>query len=251
MAVSKSDTDGSLSVPYGDEQIRFELRRRADRRSGRIAIHVEPDGRVLVDAPADAGVRDIRAVVLARARWIHGHVRAARERLARVVPRDHVSGESWLYLGRRYRLKVVPEPAARPAVRLSGQYLQVIVPQRDPARIARLLDGWYRERARVMLAGRLQAVAEPLPWVRELPPVRLQAMRVQWGSCSPQGRLTLNPHLVKAPRPCIDYVLLHELCHLRNHNHGRRFYALLDRHMPAWQRFKTQLDDMSEVILAG
>ena len=75
-------------------------------------------------------------------------------------------------------------------------------------------------------------------------------MKVQWGSCSPAGRLTLNPHLVKASRQCIDYVLLHELCHLKEHNHSARFYDTIQRHLPQWRRIKEQLDGLSEVILS-
>ncbi len=74
-------------------------------------------------------------------------------------------------------------------------------------------------------------------------------MKVQWGSCSPAGRITLNPHLVKAPRECIDYVLLHELCHLRHHNHSPQFYRSLDRHMPRWRAIKERLDGMAEQVL--
>ena len=88
-----------------------------------------------------------------------------------------------------------------------------------------------------------------LRWKHPPPPVRLQAMKVQWGSCSPAGRLTLNPWLVKAPRDCIDYVILHELCHLKEHNHSPRFYKLLDKHMPLWRERKERLDELAEVIL--
>ena len=92
-------------------------------------------------------------------------------------------------------------------------------------------------------------MAAPLRWVSQLPPVRIQVMTVQWGSCSPAGRITLNPHLVKAPRECIDYVLLHELCHLQHHNHSPNFYKALDRHMPRWRLVKSRLDKMAEQLL--
>jgi len=242
------ERDGQ-SVMYGGERIRYTVRRRPERRTGRVAIHVEPDGRVLVDAPADASVRHIRAAVSARARWVHGHVVAARRRLAQVLPREYVSGESWLYLGRRYRLKVLVDADRGPSVKLSGSYLQVSVPARSAGAVRKALQAWYRARAKAVLAARLETVAASLRWLRRLPALRFQAMKVQWGSCSPAGRLTLSPHLVKAPRECIDYVLLHELCHLQEHNHSRRFYRLLDMHMPQWQRRKSRLDDLAETLL--
>ena len=74
-------------------------------------------------------------------------------------------------------------------------------------------------------------------------------MRSQWGSCSIDGRISLNTHLIKAPLVLVDYVVLHELCHLRHHNHGRRFYGLMDRHMPNWKRRRSQLDRFLPVLL--
>lgn len=238
------------AVRYGDQLVRYTVRRRPGRKSSRVAIHVEPDGRVLVDAPEGASDRQVRAAVAARARWIHGHVSAVRQRLAQVLPREYVSGESLLYLGRRYRLKVAPGTASPPGVRLRGGYVEVAVERRSPTLVRTALNAWYRAKAKALLSARLDELAATLRWVRSPPPVRFQTMKVQWGSCSPAGRLTLNPHLVKAPQECIDYVLLHELCHLREHNHSRRFYRMLDMHMPRWQRRKSRLDALAETLLA-
>ena len=69
------------------------------------------------------------------------------------------------------------------------------------------------------------------------------------GQLLTQGKLTLNPHLVKAPRECIDYVILHELCHLAEHNHSERFYRLLHQVMPTWEKTKQQLDGMANKLL--
>lgn len=237
------------NVRYGDELIPYAVRRQSGRKSGRIAIHVEPTGRVLVDAPEEASEPRIRAAVTARARWIHGHVAAIRLRLAHILPREYVSGESLLYLGRRYRLKVVVAADSARSVRLRGGYIEVVTGTRSPAPIRAALTAWYRERAKVVLSARLEDAAEALRWVRKAPPVRFQTMKLQWGSCSPAGRLTLNPQLVKAPRECIDYVLLHELCHLKEHNHGTRFYRMLDRHMPGWRECKRRLDNLAETLL--
>ena len=74
-------------------------------------------------------------------------------------------------------------------------------------------------------------------------------MKKQWGSCSPQGVITLNPHLVKAPRDCVDYVLVHELCHLVEHNHSVEFYRLLGGQIPGWESVKAKLDGMAEKLL--
>lgn len=236
------------SVRYGEESIPYVVRRQTARKSGRVAIHVDPDGCVLIDAPENASDRQIRAAVAARARWIHGHVTTIRRRLTQVLPREHVSGESVLYLGRRYCLKVVVATDGTQGVRLRGSYVEVTVGKRSPALVRAALTDWYRSRAKAVLSAQLEKLAATLRWVRTPPPVRFQTMKVQWGSCSPAGRLTLNPHLVKAPRECVEYVLLHELCHLKEHNHSRRFYRMLDMHMPRWQQRKSRLDNLAEAL---
>lgn len=236
---------------YGDEVIAFSLRRQASRTVTRVAIHVEPDARVLVDAPDTAPLADVLTAVKKRARWISQHVSAARARLAHVLPREYVSGESLHYLGRRYRLKVIVNAEADAAVgaRMRGAFISVTVTENTTGTVKSALDAWYRQRARELFAVRLAAVAEPLHWVKQLPPIRLQFMTMQWGSCSPSGRITLNPALAKAPRECIDYVLLHEMCHLLHHNHSPAFYKALKRYMPGWKAVKTRLDNLAGEIL--
>ncbi len=240
---------GGHAIRYGGGHIAFTVRLQPGRTAARVAIHVEPDGRVLVDAPAGAAHAAVVAAVKKRARWIAGHVEAARARLEHVLPREYASGESVHYLGRRYRLRVVEDPAAVPACRLRGGYLEAVVRARRSADVRHALDAWYRERARAFLGERMAVVAAGLRWVRQPPPMRLRWMRVQWGSCSPGGLVTLHPGLVKAPRECIDYVVLHELCHLACHDHSPRFYRLLDRHMPDWRAVKQRLDGMAEDVL--
>lgn len=236
-------------LAYGEETIAFRLRRQPSRTVPRIAIHVEPDGRVLVDAPEAAALIDVMEAVKKRSRWISQHVAAAKARLAHVLPREYLSGEALHYLGRRYRLKVVVKQGEAVETRVRGAFITVTVPERTTFTVRAALDAWYRQRARALFADRLAAVAGPLRWVKHLPPVRLQRMTIQWGSCSPTGRLTLNPLLVKAPRECIDYVVLHELCHLLHHNHSPKFFRTLDRHMPNWRGVKEKLDNMVEEIL--
>lgn len=247
--MSFQDSRTQHHVAYGDEKISFTLRRQPSRVVPRIAIHVEPDGSVQVDSPSDAPLADVLTAVKKRSRWISQHVSAAKARLTHVLPREYVSGESIHYLGRRYRLKVIVDPSALVRAHMRGAFLTVTVPKHDSTTIKSALDAWYRQRAREIFTQRLLVIAEPLQWVHDLPPVRLQFMKRQWGNCSPAGRITLNPCLVRAPREAIDYVLLHEICHLKHHNHSRAFYSTLKRHMPNWQEIKDRLDERAAEYL--
>lgn len=240
----------SGQVRYGHEVIRYAVRTSQARSSDRVSIHVENDGIVLVDAPSHASTQDIKKAVTKRIAWISKHVQAAEKRLALVTPREYVSGETVYYLGRRYRLKIVKKKGL-PSVLLQAGYLQVTTHVGTPEHIRELMEEWYLSKASAIFRQRSNEISESLRWVKTNPQLTLRSMRVQWGSCSPCGRITLNPSLIKAPRECIDYVLLHEMCHLKEHNHGKEFYRLLTRHLPDWQRVKKRLDTMADAILAS
>jgi hypothetical protein len=235
-------------LQYGDEEICYQVNLVISRKQ-KVTIHVYPDGKVQVDAPVDADPTRISDAVRVRARWISKRLEEIRERNLHVLPREYVSGESYFYLGRRYLLKVVESPDDVGRAKLAGRYLQVTTPTAEQAFIKRLVKGWYRARAKELFARRLSALAGQIVWLREMPPVKLLSMRIQWGSCSPSGVVVLNPSLVKAPRECVDYVILHEVCHLKEHNHSPKFYRLLAELMPDWERHKARLDGLAETLL--
>ena len=235
-------------LQYGDEEICYQVNRVASRKQ-KVAIHVYPNGDIHVDAPADANPARINNAVRVRARWISKRLKEIRERNLHVLPREYVSGESYFYLGRRYLLKVTVTHVKGGGAKLSGRYLHVTSPTTGRDTIRRYVKEWYRTRAKETFARRLNALAGQITWLRDIPPIRLLTMRIQWGSCSPKGMLVFNPNLVKAPRACVDYVILHEICHLKEHNHSQRYYRLLAELMPDWEFQKTRLDGLAETLL--
>lgn len=236
-----------LSFVYGDEVISVDRLERDDQIS-RVLIKVSPDCRVEVMAPSSATDDHVLSALRKRQRWIYEQLRDFRRQYEHVSPSAYVSGESHYYLGRRYLLKVLIDEAAEPGVKLFRGKLEVSIKEKDPEKVCVLLSEWYRYRAKEVFQARLESVLDQALWVKNVPPLRVLTMKTQWGSCSPGGRLTLNPHLVKAPRECIDYVILHELCHLKEHNHSVRFYRLLGRVMPEWEKTKKRLDGMAAAI---
>ncbi|MGH0355683.1 M48 family metallopeptidase [Sinorhizobium meliloti] len=232
---------GDLIIPYG---VTFSPKRRE-----RIKINVHSDGVVEVEAPADATREAVAKAVQKRARWVHEHVVSARSRFAHVLPREYVSGEQIIYLGRRYSLKVRHVPRLERSVKLKGALLEVAHEDTSRDVIRARVRAWYRMKARDYFSERIAIVARSLPWPQDMPDFRLKEMKTRWGTCAAGGTVTLNPFLVRAPRECIDYVIAHELCHLREHNHSPEFFNLLTRVMPDWQRIKIRLDDMAEVLL--
>jgi len=236
------------SLRYGEQRIRYRVFFMPGRHRT-LAIHVNPDGTVRVDAPPGTPAPRIKLAVTKRARWLSNHLRKIGEQRAHVLAREYISGECLFYLGRRYVLKVASRSRGVSEVKLRHGRIEVATHRPARATVRSLLWDWYTVRARDVFTRRLERVLPELPWIRETPRVKLVAMKRQWGNCSPGGVLSLNPHLVKAPAVCIDYVLLHELCHLKIHNHSPDFYRLLARHMPEWEAVKGRLDGMAEMLL--
>ncbi len=233
----------SFVLIYGDARLPYQVQD-DPARSTRIAIHVEPDGTVMVDAPPGYTDEAVQHAVQKRARWITANVTEAKQRFAHVRPREYVSGEQVLYLGRRYLLKVVIAAKPSKSAKLRGNRLEVESRSGDADDTKGRVRAWYQTKARAYFAHRLNLLSAKLSWVDATPPFRLLRMSRQWGSCSPVGQITLNPHLVKTQRACVDYVIIHELAHLKHHNHGQGFFKVLEQHVPDWRIHKQTLDDL-------
>lgn len=247
MNVSIKPKHQTMKFRYGDELIAFERVKRLQS-TGKVLIKVYPDCRVVASAPADAENEVVLSAVKKRGRWIYEKLRDFRKQMEFTTPRRYISGETHYYLGKQYLLKVNEAPDDIQGVKLLRGKLEVSVRAKSADKVKMLLDDWYKARARETFTKRLDAMLEQALWVNERPPLRLLTMQTQWGSCSPHGRITLNPHLVKAPRECIDYVILHELCHIAEHNHSERFYRLMNQVMPKWEKVKERLDGMASII---
>ncbi len=237
--------DKKLSIIYGDEVIDFEVFERLSR-TQKILIKVYSDCRVVVSTPPDTDDQTIIDAVKQRSRWIYKQLKDFREQRKFITPRQYRSGESHFYLGKQYQLKVVKDDSSPQGVKLFRGKLEVNTLDNALENIKSLLNDWYRNRAKVVFESRLERLLEGALWVENKPDIRLFTMNTQWGNCSPSGVITLNPHLIKAPTICIDYVILHELCHLVEHNHSDRFYQLLKQVMPDWEVRKEKLDNMAE-----
>lgn len=229
------------TIDYAGQCIAYSARH-TGRKS--LAISVHPNGMVEVVAPNGTTQVVIEERLRRRAGWVLQQIRYFDQFQPRTPKRRFVRGETHLYLGRQYRLKITDGREDR--VRLKGGYFWVSVASRSaPDRVAALLAQWYWEHANAKLLERFKTVtarhARILPTT---PTLAIRAMQRRWGSYSGRGRITLNPDLVRASIPCIDYVIVHELAHARHPNHGHAFYDLLSQMMPDWERRKLALERM-------
>jgi len=227
------------SIAYGQKIIRFSLGY-SERKT--LAISVHPDLSVTVTAPRGAKVEQVKQKVRKRAAWILKQQNYFSQFQPQQPPRQFVSGEAHYYLGRQYRLKVVESEDE--SVKLKNGWICVQVASKDKTqKVEALLNEWRLERAREHFQLSLQNCLEKL---REYeiaePQLRIRKMAKRWGSCTGRGVINLNIELIKAPSHCIDYVMTHELCHLKYPNHGKEFQALLNCVMPDWKERKKRLE---------
>jgi predicted metal-dependent hydrolase len=234
----KTDSEKDV-IQFGTRQIHYHLHR-DDRKHLRVVV--APELKVDVFAPKTADDGQIHQALKKKAQWIARTLDKLETYHPLPAPKRYVSGETFVYLGRQYRLKV--ENGLRQPAKLLGRFLWVWTGDKaDVLSIKRTVDVWYRKRAHEALGRYMEkcCIIASRHGVRE-PSLVIRAMRRRWGSCSPSGRITLNVKLVQVPVHCIEYVIMHELCHLRNHNHSKAFYSLLTRCQPDWRSRKEALD---------
>lgn len=227
---------------YGTTTLDYDLAY-ADRKT--LGVRVNPEGDIKVIAPEGTDLATVEKKLLGKAAWI----RRQRDYFLSFQPRRserrYVSGESHLYLGKQYRLKVHEvSSVAEEGVRLQRGYfhLQTTDPT-DRERSHRLMQRCYEAYAQLRLP---QLLESRLPAARRFVAVpvslRMKWLVNRWGMCRRSGTITLNYELMKAPVECIEYVIVHELCHLGEFSHGRAFYDLLDKEWPGWERVKERLE---------
>jgi predicted metal-dependent hydrolase len=227
---------------YGERRIPYLLRL-SDRK--RLRIIVKPDLSVTADAPSGFSEEEVRDAIQSKAPWIVRQLAELEDYHPLPRPHKFVSGETFVYLGRQYRLKV--ETGEKAPAKLRGRFLHVTVSNKTNSDLVRkVVNAWYRTRAEDVFRRYLDACMEVAVrhGINE-PTLTIREMRTRWGSCTAKGLVTLNLRLIHAPVHCIEYVVMHELCHLVHHDHSPKFFRLLTRCMPDW---KKRRDILSRVV---
>lgn len=217
-------------VQFGSAVIEYELDFQ-DRKN--LTIKVYPDCTVKIIAPFDSPLEKIEKQIKKKAPWI---IKQQREFLSYqpfTPERIYVNGETHLYLGRQYKLRV--EKDNKNEVKLYRGRITVLC--KDENKAKEILNKWYREKAFIHFE---EVLTKVLPLFKKYeiikPELHIRSMEKRWGSCTPNGKIILNPELIKAPKGSIEYVIIHELCHLVHHNHTKSFYDLQEFMMPDWKK---------------
>jgi predicted metal-dependent hydrolase len=225
-------------IEFGSKTIYFNWEH-SDRKTLGVAVH--PDMEVMVKAPVGTSVKIIKEKLRKKAPWIIKQQSFFLSFYPGTPERKFISGETHLFLGRQYLLKIIEENSE--GIKLKGKILEVT--STDKSAVPQIVKNWYLHQARI----KFESVAKTLidkfkKYNVEPSSVVLRNMPARWGSCTPKGKIILNPELIKAPKGCIKYVIVHELCHLIYHDHTQKFIDLLTKEMPDWEKWKMKLEKL-------
>lgn len=230
----------TFEAAFGSEVLRFSVERR-ERKT--LSISVLPDQTIQVFAPEDANPERIIEKVKKRGPWILKQLRFFDQFQPRTPERRYLAGETHLYLGRQYKLKVLP--GIQNTVKMQrGQIMVSSTRPRREDQTRDLLRDWFLQRAKVKFSERLLLSQDRFPDPTKVKPqgIIIREMSHRWGSMTKRKNLVLNRALIGASTEAIDYVITHELCHIDHPHHGREFFELLDRVMPDWETRKLKLE---------
>ena len=233
------------SVLFGQTEIAYSVNV-SDRKT--LAIHVYPDGQVAVDAPLNTSHEAIAEKVKKRASWIFKQQIQFAAYPPILPQRQYLSGETHRYLGKQYRLLVIQGETDKGKLINGRLVVETVVPD-SRERVKTLLQDWYRQRAKAIFTERYKCCVGLVAKleINHQQGFQLRLMSNRWGSCTHKGIIILNPELIAAPKDCIDYVITHELCHLKERNHSQAFYRLLASVMKDWEHRRKRLNEMVEV----
>ena len=228
-----------LNLSYGKTIIPIELS--LEHRKS-LTITVYPDKKVVARAPIEKHKDEIIKRLKKHCSWIIRKLDYFEQFHPLPPKQRYLSGESFYYLGRQYRLKIIK--GERPSIKLKGKFYWITVPDTSNTKMIKtVFMNWYASHAKVLFLKRLEYYHEKIIKNNPLPPLRIKWFKSKWGSYSPKQKvIRLNIELVKAPIHCIDYVIIHELCHIIHPHHNKAYYKLLTKGLPDWKDRKYRLE---------
>lgn len=226
----------TTQLQLGDMAIKLAFK---DIKNVHLSVH-PPNGRVSISAPRHMSPDTVRVFAISKLDWIRRQQNKIREQ-EREPERDYLDRESHYVWGKRYLLAVV-EHDGPPRIELKHSKLLLYVRSgTSKKKHAAIVGAWYREQVK-QVAGELIAKWEPRIGVKAAR-LFVQRMKTRWGSCNrAKANVRLNTDLARKPRECLEYIVVHELCHLLEPTHNARFVALMDRFMPRWQFYRQALN---------
>lgn len=229
-------------IPSTGDQPYTLIRSRRRRRT--IALRITPDGRILISAPCSLGRKEIEDFYRTKKGWVQKKLQERQGAGDRLKPKEFRAGETFLYLGNLCPLDLADERGGEAVLSfLQGKF----VLRREGFEHAReLFVRWYRQEAAEAIGARVQHFSRQIGHHPQ--GVRITGARTRWGSCSAQNRLCFSWRVMMAPPQVIDYVVLHELMHIREKNHSKRFWNRLEQLSPDYRACRRWLKEHGRAL---
>jgi len=212
---------------------------RQDRKT--LSLTVNPDLRIVLKCPHRADEERVELFLKKKWFWLEKQLSFFKKYQRKLYEREYVSGEGYLYLGRQYNLIV--KRGGEDKVSLSKGQLTVFTTKSVSfsAYNKKLINSWFADKTEKVFHERF-AIARSKFNYTDVPSLKIREMKKRWGSFLNKNKILLNPKLIHVSKECIDYVIVHELCHLTHKNHDKKFFDLLNKKYPKWERVKEKLE---------
>jgi predicted metal-dependent hydrolase len=206
-----------------------------------LSLTVTPDLRLIVKCPIKTDPARIESFLQKKWFWLEKQLTFFKKYQRKLYEKEYVSGEGYLYLGRQYKL-VVKKSKEDLASLTRGQLIIHTTKQvTNSHHNKKLIDAWFTEKTIAVFQNRFAEMLLRFDY-KQSPVLSIREMKKRWGSFLNKEKIFLNPKLIHTPKDCIDYVIVHELCHLKYKNHGSLFWKLLDEKFPKWEKVKEKLE---------
>lgn len=226
-----------IEYTYGRRKIEAEILY-SNRKT--IDLRVFPEGNVLITAPEGLSIETILEKVKTKSKWLMSQLRTFELYRPFTKDRLYVAGETHRYLGRQYKLVINKKEKGKTEINLAKGLFTINTMSNN---LEVIIQKFYKNKADILFAEMLNNLVAQYPQFKSFDiTLSHRFMKKRWGSCSMNGKILLNTELIKASKSCIEYVLLHELCHLIEPNHSKRFYILLSELLPNWEKVKDKLE---------
>lgn len=215
------------------------------RRIKNISIKINNNGLLIVNSPRNIKKTEVLNVLNQNSNWIIKKINDIEIKKSLIKKLNYVDGENHLFLGEELAINIFENKNIDYKIIKDNNKIFIFSSNVEKNNIKYLLNKWYLNQANDIFKIRFEKALTNTYWVEKRPVLSIKYMKSQWGSCSSSGKISLNAHLIKAPIECIDYVIYHELCHIKEQNHSRKFYDLLEEVFPKWNDYKIILNKNS------
>lgn len=220
-------------LKYKNWQI--QIRRRAYQR--RIVMSVKPDGRVLMTAPKRVSEKWLQQMVDENEAWLQKALLKYQNYREQNPSKKLMNGEKILFFGKTFKLSILKDK--RKKVEIFDEVLQIMTPDLGEPMVREILQNFYKKQATLVFKERIDFFSQRLQLYPQS--ISFRAQKTRWGSCSGRGHISLNWKLAIAPLECLDYVVVHELCHLQHKNHSQHFWDLVEKYQPQFREHQQWL----------